>query len=80
MVIRHEVLMIYAKPLPKQVPSIPILPAGEQLSPKLREALGEKTDLEFPDQPLELNWVIDYLSEEHNVEIVLDNFARARPG
>lgn len=78
MAIRHEALMIYAKPLPKVQPAIPMMPDGEQLSRKLRETLGEKAELEFVDTPL--TDVIDYLSQQHNVEIVLDNAALLRSG
>ena len=70
MAVRQEVLVIGAKPLTREPPSLPILPAGARISPKLGTASGELTELEFVDQPL--IDVIEYLKERHNIEIVLD--------
>ena len=70
MAVRHEVLVIGAKPLTPEPPSLPILPEGARISPKLAAALGDLTELEFVDQPL--RDVVEYLKERHNVEIVLD--------
>ena len=70
MAVRHEVLMIGAKPLTPEPPSLPILPEGTRISPKLGTALGELTELEFVGQPY--IDVVKYLKERHNVEIVLD--------
>jgi hypothetical protein len=78
MAIRHEVLMIGAKPLTPEPPSLPILPAGKRISPKLGAALGEQTELEFVDQPL--TDVVRYLAERHNIEIVLDQEALTNAG
>ncbi|HUY90731.1 MAG TPA: M56 family metallopeptidase [Pirellulales bacterium] len=78
MAIRHEVLMIGAKPLSPEPPSLPILPAGEKLSPIPAKALAELTELEFVEQPL--SDVVEYLKERHDIEIVLDNEALTKAG
>jgi hypothetical protein len=78
MAIRQEVLMIGAKPLTREPPSLPVLPAGARISPKLGTALGEQTELQFVDQPL--SDVIDYLKARHDIEIVLDNEALTKAG
>lgn len=78
MAIRQEVLMIGAKPLTREPPSLPILPAGTRISTKLGTALGERTQLEFVEQPL--SDVIEYLKERHEIDIVLDAEALTKAG
>lgn len=45
---------------------------------KIRAALGEKTELDFADRPLED--VIEYLQQRHEINIQLDNKALADAG
>lgn len=78
MAIRHEVLMIGAKPLPEEYPSLPILPAGARLSPKLGTALGEASELHCVDK--QFRDVIENLAERHGIEIDLDEEALAKGG
>jgi Leucine-rich repeat (LRR) protein len=76
--VRHEVLLIGAKPLPDEVPDFPLVPPGERLSPKLATAFMRKTELDFADQPL--SDVIAFLAERHDIEIELDAKSLAAAG
>ncbi|HJT32926.1 MAG TPA: hypothetical protein VJ783_12870 [Pirellulales bacterium] len=68
--VRHEVLLIGADPLPAIVVDLPLAAEGDTLAPKLAEVLGERTDVDFTDQPL--SEVMAYLREKHDVVIRLD--------
>jgi internalin A len=78
MAIRHEVLMIGAKPLPEEYISLPILPAGARLSPKLGTALGEASELHCVDK--QFRDVIENLAKRHGIEVVLDEEGLAKGG
>lgn len=68
--IRHEVLLIGADPLPAIVVDFPLAAEGDSLAPKLAELLGERTEVDFTDQPL--SEVMAYLRERHDIAIRLD--------
>ncbi|HET6884344.1 MAG TPA: M56 family metallopeptidase [Pirellulales bacterium] len=68
--IRHEVLLISAKPPGEKFPDFPVVPAGERISPKLAEAFVQKTELDFAEQPFRN--VIAFLSKKHGIVIDID--------
>jgi Leucine-rich repeat (LRR) protein len=76
--IRHEVLLIAAKPLPEIVADFPLVPAGERLSPKVAETVMQRSELDFADRPL--RDVIALLARKHKIPIELDAKSLADAG
>ncbi|HEV3340648.1 MAG TPA: M56 family metallopeptidase, partial [Pirellulales bacterium] len=76
--VRHEVLLIAAKPLPDKVSDLPVVPAGQRLSPKLAEAFMQRTELDFRERPLVR--VIEFLAQKHNLDMQLDAASLAKGG
>jgi hypothetical protein len=72
--IRHEVLLIAAKPLPESALDVPEVPAGERISPRLANTLGRPVkERLFNGQPL--REVIATIAKLHDVAIRFDESA-----
>lgn len=70
--VRHEVLLVAAKPLAQPAPDFPLVPPGQRLSPKLAEAMKRASDLDFGGPPMPLKDFVAKLSKRHNIDIELD--------
>lgn len=68
-VVRHEILLIAAKPIGEAF-NLPEVAPGERLSPVLALALLRPSPLAFDDQPL--SKVVDYLKVTHGIDIEID--------
>jgi hypothetical protein len=76
-VVRHEVLLIAAKPIKPRL-HLPEVPPGEALSPALAKALLRPSPLTVVDQPL--SEVVEYLKAAHGIEIEIDQRSLADAG
>ncbi|MGH7138108.1 MAG: leucine-rich repeat domain-containing protein, partial [Pirellulales bacterium] len=69
--VHHEIVYIAAKTVADLMGDLPVVPAGQRLSPQLTETFMQPTELEFRQQPL--NDVIAYLAKKHHVDLAIDS-------
>ncbi|MGH7138464.1 MAG: hypothetical protein ACREHD_22160 [Pirellulales bacterium] len=76
--VRHEILLIAAKPLPETVADFPVVPEGQRLSPKVSDAFMQATEIHFADMPF---WdAMAFLADKHRLPIEIDANALAAAG
>lgn len=67
--VRHEVLFIGAEPLSPIALELPMVSENERISPKLVQALGDKTEFDVTNQPI--SDVAAFLTDLHGITIRL---------